>query len=56
VGNAGGPEEWKDDCFVHKGLEVKEYLVKAKAQRTVARLELILWGNPELRSVGVNPG
>jgi len=29
VGNAGGPEEWKDDWLVHKQLKVKQYPVKA---------------------------
>ena len=29
VGSAGGRGEHKDDWFVHKSLEVKEYLVKA---------------------------
>jgi len=33
VGNAGGREEGKDDQFVHKQLKVKEYRVKAKANR-----------------------
>ena len=28
--NAGGPEALKDDRFVYKRLEVKEYLVQAK--------------------------
>jgi len=30
VGNAGGRGQQKDDCFVRKRLDVKEYLVKAK--------------------------
>jgi len=34
VGNAGGPEEGKDDLFVYKRLEVKAYLVQAKTRRT----------------------
>jgi len=30
VGNAGGVWQCMDDWFVHKSLEVKQYLVKAK--------------------------
>ena len=30
VGNAGGRGECKDDRFIHKSLDVKEYLVKVK--------------------------
>jgi len=36
VGNAGGLEECTDDRLVHKRLEVKRYLVKAKAHRALS--------------------
>jgi len=33
VGNAGGRGEYRDDLFVHKSLDVNEYLVKANVQK-----------------------
>jgi len=45
VGNAGGPEEWKDDWFVHERLQVKPSLVKANLQPR----DEIVGGERELR-------
>jgi len=33
AGNAGGRGQWTDDRIVHKSIEVKQYLVKAKGYR-----------------------
>jgi len=40
VSNAGGGAQYKDKCFVHNSLDVKEYLVKANPS-VPARLRLL---------------